>query len=250
MYFLHESRDAPSVMIRAITFDFWRTLFYANSNLQERREVRVDAVVRYTGASRDVVKGAMKAIDSEFLRVHIKEQRTLSPIDAIPMLELELDVAFGPHEAAALSDEFADALLLYPPEPLEGALEAVHAAAERVPVGLISDTGMVPGSRIQTLLEQHGFLSYLSHLSFSDEVGVAKPQPGMFQHAIDGLKVAPSELLHIGDLEPTDVKGAHSFGASAALFCADNDRYMEGSRAEFVFERWDDFTSNLADFLS
>lgn len=236
-------------MIRAITFDFWRTLFYAKSNLQARREVRVDAVVRYTDASRDAVKDAMKEIDSEFLRVHIVEQRTLSPVDAIPLLERHLDVVFNPDEAAALSEEFADALLLHPPEPLEGALRAVRAAAERVPVGLISDTGMVPGSRIQTLLDRHGFLPYLSQLSFSDEVGAAKPQPAMFQHALDGLNVAASELLHIGDLEPTDVKGAQAFGASAGLFCADNSRYVEGSQAEYIFENWDDFVRGLAGIL-
>lgn len=242
--------DIPSGMIRAITFDFWRTLFYANSRLQERREARVDAVVRHTGASRDAVKGAMKFIDSEFLHVHIAEQRTLKPIDAIPMLEQQLNVAFGPDEAAALSAEFADALLLHPPEPLEGALQAVRAAAACVPVGLISDTGMVPGSRIQTLLDRQGFLEHLTHLSFSDEVGVAKPQPAVFQHAIDGLDVAASELLHIGDLEPTDVKGAQSFGARAGLFSADNDRYAEGSRAEYVFETWDEFVASLADILN
>lgn len=241
--------EQPSTKIRAITFDFWRTLFYADSGLQERRRARVDAVVRLTGLPRDAAIEAMKSIDSEFLRIHITEQRTLGPIDAIPMLERQLKVSIREDESVALSEEWSDALLHHPPEPIEGALAAVRAAANRVPVGLISDTGIVPGSRIQELLDRCGFLEHFTCLSFSDEVGVAKPQPGVFEHAVASLKVAPAELLHIGDLEPTDVKGAHNFGAKAALFTGDNTRYVEGSRADYIFSHWDEFVGVLERIL-
>lgn len=241
--------EEPSTKIRAITFDFWRTLFYADSRLQERRQARVDAVVRLRGLPRDRVKEAMKFIDSESLRIHITEQRTVGPIEAIPMLERQLDISFEEDEGVALSEEWANALILHPPEPVEGALAAVRAAANQVPVGLISDTGIVPGSRIQKLLDRCGFLEHMTCLSFSDEVGAAKPQPAGFEHAAAGLEVAPEELLHIGDLEPTDVKGAQNFGAKAALFCGDNSRYLEGSRADYVFNRWDEFVDNLPRIL-
>ena len=241
--------EEPSTKIRAITFDFWRTLFYADSGLQERRQARVDAAVRLTGRPRDAIKEAMKFIDSEFLRIHITEQRTLVPIDAIPMLERQLKISIGEDEGVALAEEWADALIHHPPEPVEGSLAAVRAAANLVPVGLISDTGIVPGSRIQKLLDRCGFLEHLRCLSFSDEVGVAKPQPAVFEHAAAALGVAPAELLHIGDLEPTDVKGAQNFGAKAALFCGDNTRYVKGSRADYVCSHWDEFVGNLARIL-
>ncbi len=241
--------EEPTTKIRAVTFDFWRTLFYADSGLPERRQARVDAVVGLTGLPRDAIKETMKFIDSEFLRIHITEQRTLAPIDAIPMLERQLKVSIREDEGVALSEEWADALIHHPPEPIEGALAAVRAAANLVPVGLISDTGIVPGSRIQELLGRCGFLEHLTCLSFSDEVGAAKPQPAVFEHAVAGLKVQPAELLHIGDLEPTDVRGAQNFGAKAALFCGDNTRYVEGSRADYVFRHWDEFVDSLARIL-
>lgn len=239
----------PISKIRAITFDFWRTLFYADSRLQERRQARVDAAVRVTGLPREAVKETMKSIASEFLRIHITEQRTLHPLDAIPMLERQLNLRLSDDRAEALSEEWADALLVYPPEPIEGALQAVRAAAAYVPVGLISDTGISPGSRISTLLDRCGFLDHISSVSFSDEVGAAKPQAAVFDHAVAGLDVAPAELLHIGDLEPTDIKGAQSFGARAALFCGDNTRYTEGSRADFIFRHWDEFVENVSRIL-
>ncbi len=239
----------PISKIRAITFDFWRTLFYADSRLQERRQARVDAAVRVTGQPREVVKETMKSIASEFLRIHITEQRTLHPVDAIPMLERQLNLRLRDDQAETLSEEWAEALLIYPPEPIEGALQAVRAAAAYVPVGLISDTGISPGSRIRTLLERCGFLEHLSSVSFSDEVGAAKPQAAVFDHAVAGLDVAPAELLHIGDLEPTDIKGAQSFGARAALFCGDNTRYTEGSGADFIFRHWDEFVGDLSRIL-
>ena len=238
-----------SSKIRAVTFDFWRTLFYADSRLQERRQARVDAAVRLTGLPRQAVKETMKSIAAEFLRIHVTEQRTLHPLDAIPMLERQLKVTLADDQAEALSEEWADALLIYPPEPLEGALEAVRAAAAYVPVGLISDTGISPGSRLRTLLDRCGFLEYMTSVSFSDEVGAAKPQAAVFVHAAAGLDVAPAELLHIGDLEPTDVKGARNFGAQAALFCGDNTRYAEGSEADFIFRHWDEFVQDLSRIL-
>ena len=241
--------EKPPVKIRAITFDFWRTLFYADSRLQERRQARVDAVVRLTGLPHEAVKETMKSIAAEFLRIHITEQRTLHPLDAIPMLERQLNITLVDDQAAALSEEWADALLLYPPEPIEGALEAVRAAANYVPVGLISDTGISPGPQIRTLLDRCAFLDHFASLSFSDEVGAAKPQAAIFDHAVAGLEVAAAELLHIGDLEPTDVSGAHNFGAKAALFCGDNARYAEGSQADFIFRNWDEFVERLSRIL-
>ena len=235
--------------IRAVTFDFWRTLFYAQSGLPERRRARVDTVVRFTGVAREAAKAALKSVSAEFLRVHITEQRTLEPADAIPILEQQLSVSCNSDVRVAFADEIADALLDHPPEPIEDALEALRRTASLVPVGLISDTGISPGSRIQTLLDRCGFLEHISCLSFSDEVGAAKPQAPIFEHAVSGLSIEAKSLLHIGDLEPTDIIGAQGFGARAALFAGDNNRYAEASQADFVFHSWAEFLDKLPQLL-
>lgn len=235
-----------SMPIRAITFDFWRTLF-RDARGDERKRLRMDAVVRASGADPALVEETMKAVGREFLRVHIEEQRTLDPEDAVPMVERALGVRFSRETAGELAETFATAILDAPPDPIEGALDAVRAAAERYPVGLISDSGISPGRSLEVLLERYGFRPYLRRLTFSDEVGVSKPRPAMYHHAAEGLAVRAEDLLHIGDLEPTDVKGALEVGARAALFGGDNPRYVGNTRAHYTFTSWREFIDSLPD---
>jgi putative hydrolase of the HAD superfamily len=231
--------------IRAITFDFWRTLFYASSRSKERKAERLRVLSGYLGLPEEQIAPALKHVSTEFQRVHIYEQRTPHPSTAAPMIGEQLGRAFTAGECAAITDAITNAFLVHPPEPIPGALDAVRAAAKLVPVGLISDTGLTPGSRLRTLLEREGFAPHFTSLSFSDEIGVAKPQPAMFHHAAHGLGVAVQELLHIGDLEPTDVAGAINVGAFPALFAGDNTRYVAGTRARRVFGNWQEFIDAL-----
>ncbi len=231
--------------IQAITFDFWRTLFYASSKSQERKALRVRRLSDLLGLPAEQIAPAFKQVSNEFMRVHIMEQRTPPPADAVPMLcaQLGVPVPDGKFDAllAAITDTFDE----HPPDPIPGALEAVRAAAAIVPAGLISDTGLTPGSQIRALLERENFAPHFSSFSFSDEVGVAKPQSAMFHHAAAGLGVTAHELLHIGDLEPTDVAGAINVGAVPALFAGDNTRYIEGTRAHHVYRSWQEFIDAL-----
>lgn len=230
--------------IRAITFDFWRTLF-REANVPERRGLRAAALAKTAGVSENAAKEALKGAMNEFLRIHIAEQRTLQPRDALPMLEETLGVSIAPEEARELEETFATAILAHPPEPIDGALEAVRCASERVPVGVISDSGMSPGTSLEELLEGHGFTRYFTSLTFSDVVGVAKPQAAMFEHAVAGLQVTPQDLLHIGDLEPTDIRGALDFGARAGLFSGDNEKFEGRTGAHYTFTSWPDFVLQL-----
>ena len=234
--------------LRAITFDFWRTLF-RDANVRERQRARVDALVAATGAPEEAAKTALNEAHMEFLRVHIMEQRTLQPHDAIPMVEKSLGLTCTPEVAEALAETFATAILKFSPEPIEGALEAVQTAAGKVRVGLISDTGISPGSSLEKILERHGFLEHLAVLTFSDVVGAAKPQAIAFADAAGRLGVRPDEVLHIGDLEPTDIAGALAFGAQAGLFAGDNDKYLGQTQARYTFTSWPDFVACLPQIL-
>jgi putative hydrolase of the HAD superfamily len=148
-----------------------------------------------------------------------------------------------------MAEVFGTAIFAHPPVPIAGALEAVRAAAERVPIGIISDSGMSPGSSLRHLLDEHGFTPYFQALTFSDEVGVAKPQAPMFERTAAALGVAPQELLHLGDLEPTDIRGVQAVGGVGALFAGANDRFADQTQAEHTFYRWDDFVAALPTLL-
>ena len=236
--------------VHAITFDFWCTLFRDPTQSRERKQIRVNALSKATGAPPAKAAVALNAVSLEFARCHIEEQRTLDPLDAVRLAGANLGIPVPAEEVPRLAEVFATAILEYPPLPVDGALDAVRAAAERVPVGLVSDTGLSPGRSLKELLRRNGFLDYFKVLVFSDEVGVSKPQCPMFETAARALGVAPSELFHLGDIEITDIAGAKSFGASAALFAGENAHYLGNTTADHTFTAWPEFTRALPGLLA
>jgi putative hydrolase of the HAD superfamily len=83
---------------------------------------------------------------------------------------------------------------------------------------------MSPSPVLRGILEDHGVLDRFDHWSFSDEVGVYKPHPEIFEHALAGLGgVAPERAAHVGDLHRTDVAGAKAMGITAIRYKGSND---------------------------
>lgn len=230
--------------VRAITFDFWMTLFREHDR-DLRHEHRVEAFCKATGAPQPEVSRSLQKAHEDFFRIHVSEQRTLEPIDAVRMVCRDLDLTLPDALARDLAHAFGTSILVYPPLLIEGALDAVKAAAVRGPIGIISDSGMSPGSSLQKLLDLHGFSPWFTAMTFSDELGVAKPQAAMFERTAAAMGVAPSELLHIGDLEPTDIAGVHAVGGIGALFAGANARFAENTSAEYVFHHWTEFLDAL-----
>jgi FMN phosphatase YigB (HAD superfamily) len=56
----------------------------------------------------------------------------------------------------------------------------------------------------------------LSFLVFSEEHGVAKPDPRLFALALREAGCSPHECLHVGDLPAADVAGARAAGLRSA----------------------------------
>ena len=98
-------------------------------------------------------------------------------------------------------------------------------------------------------MERENFMDKLMALSFSDEVGVAKPQAPMFTRTAKALGVQANGLFHLGDLEPTDIVGVHAQGGTAGLFAGVNDRFEEETAAEYVFKNWQEFIDQLPGIL-
>ncbi len=234
--------------IRAITFDFWGTLF-RDAQGEERHQVRVNALIKATGVVEKDADNALRDTMSYFLQQHILTQHTLTPVDAVEITCKALDVAVDRETADSLARIFADVILDFPPVPIEDALEAVREAAACVPIAIISDTGFSPGRNLRILMDREGFKPYFTATTFSDEMGVAKPQLPMFEETARQLGVAPHELLHIGDLEPTDIVGAHQAGGKGGLFTAVNDHFAKNTSADYIFPCWRDFIEMLPELV-
>lgn len=230
--------------IRGITFDFWGTVF-RDANGEPRQRMRIEAFCRATGAHEDEADEALRGVWKEFERVHREEQRTLSPHDAVRMAAAALGIEVAPAVEAQVAEVFATAILAHSAAPVEDALAAVRAAADIGPVGLISDTGVSPGSSLRQLLDRHDFSSHFAVMTFSDELGSSKPRAPMFEVTAARMGVQPHEMLHLGDLEHTDIAGAKAFGAKAGLFTGVNAAFANGTQADYVFSTWREFIDAL-----
>jgi len=83
-----------------------------------------------------------------------------------------------------------------------------------VKTGLLSN---MPVCMIRYARQQFGWLTHFDHQTFSAEVKLAKPDPAIYRHSLDGLGVAASKALFVDD-RATNVEGARAVGLSAIQF--------------------------------
>jgi putative hydrolase of the HAD superfamily len=216
---------------------------------RSRRQIRFDAFREATGVVDSEIERAFNLSQDEFIRHHVEEQQTLEPHHCIEHMAAELNLSLTPEVAEDLARVFGESILQHPPQPIDDALEAVQAAAACCPIGIISDAGLSPGYCLRELLQRNGLHDHFTTLVFSDDVGVSKPQRAMFEAAAEGLGVALDEILHIGDLQPTDIAGAQAVGAQGALFTAANDKFLGDTTAEHTFLSWRAFVERLPELV-
>ena len=70
---------------------------------------------------------------------------------------------------------------------------------------------------VADILLNLGLGRYFEHIFDSHIVGIEKPDPGFFRHALDMLGAEAGTTLHIGDMYHVDVLGAWSADISAVL---------------------------------
>jgi len=79
--------------------------------------------------------------------------------------------------------------------------------------------GVVSNSdgRIEAELTRRGLARFLDVVVDSYVIGVEKPHPAIFEHALSALSSRPAEAVYIGDVFAVDVRGARRAGLHAVL---------------------------------
>ena len=217
--------------IRAVTFDYWNTLVVAyDEALFAKRGDHVRDLLAGAGyvVTREDVDQAFAGSWETFQeawKANRQHQTADGVARVLELLEVPGDddvVAtelLAHYESGALESD----LTLAP--NVADTLRALKAADVRL--GIICDVGMTPSTALRKVLEEFGVMDLFDHHAFSDDVGVYKPDPSIFAHALEGLGVEPEEAAHVGDLRRTDVAGANGVGWTsvryAGLFDDDED---------------------------
>lgn len=160
--------------------------------------------------------------------------------DADPLVRRDIDLGLG----GAASDQqrgwlYFNRILDHCGVPRSAAtdaalddLQAYHAAHnlwERVPAGVPETLDALrqagyklvvvsnANGKLKQLFERLGLARSVDMMLDSAEEGVEKPDPRLFQLALERSQSQPGETVHVGDLYHVDVEGARSAGLDAVL---------------------------------
>ncbi|MGH7507971.1 MAG: HAD family hydrolase [Gemmatimonadales bacterium] len=100
------------------------------------------------------------------------------------------------------------------PERAAEGLSRLREAGIRL--GVVSNSD----GRVEQALEAAGLRGYFDVVIDSSLAGFEKPDPRIFQAALDALGVGAGEALYVGDLYEVDVLGARAAGMEAILLTA------------------------------
>ncbi len=212
-------------MLRAVLFDLGHTLMDFAPTEDALRDAYRVVRDRLTGWVEDrappevdeLVERIARAIDAMVGQSYA--ERRLEELDQIQMFdtafralgyrlprELLSEVAEIDHDAVSASWHVGRETL--------AALARLRVMGLRL--GLVSNFSLLP-HRLHGDLDRLGIRAHLSAVAFSCEVGVRKPDAGIFLHALDALGVSPAEATFVGDRLADDIAGAQALGMRTIL---------------------------------
>lgn len=220
--------DAPTA-IRAITFDFWGTLYKTKSVPRENRRtsLRIDRFCDYLrNTSYDLDR---KTTEEAFYNSYkmfadlLAQEESIHAKGMVLAMGDELGLEFDTDQIEDMTAILEQAAVDIPPTTTKNAVDAIRGLKRRYKLAVVSDTTLTPGRVLRQILANDSLLDCFQSFSFSDETLYRKPHPEQFLQALDDLDVRPEEAVHVGDLIETDIKGAKAAGMKTILFAENGE---------------------------
>ncbi len=206
--------------IQVISFDFWNTLFWNTRSLKDERASRIaDAVRLQCGRAKAIehILMAMERAWNKWDTIWIEEQRTLTVQEWLVLVLEELSFTVNSPldsiEFNNLCTKLQEAVFSGISIPVPHMPAVLLKLAESYDLAVISDTGVASGMYLSRLMERYGISGgHIPCRVYSDETGISKPHPGMFNAVLNYYQCLPEQMVHIGDLRKTDIAGAKALG--------------------------------------
>ena len=205
-------------MIKAVFFDFFNTLAYYQP---PREQVYIDVCGDHGISVEEKALATSLPLADTFWRDENRrnplEKRTQEKKFAF-WTEYVLRVVKG--AGAEISRDLAGKILAKM-QQMKWEFKAFHDVTDTLKslkerdlmLGLISNAGQ----DMQKTYEELGLQPYLDYYVTSLEVGYDKPQPEIFQAALQKAKVGAEESIYVGDQYELDIVGARGVGMKAIL---------------------------------
>lgn len=233
-------------MIEGVTFDWWNTIGMTTEDQDRRlRERRIDALLAAARSLPATQERLLEAYDRQTAFLQDLWDRN-ADLPAGEQIDVFLRFA-GLDDAddalrTAASEAFGGALIDLPPALFPHIIETLEGLEGRgLAIGMVSNTGRTWGRYMRKVQDRLGIGRFFDVRVFSDEVGVRKPESGIFQTALDGLGLPAERVVHVGDDVAADVAGAKAIGMRAIWFDAGRPGHRPG------FAEWSDEAIRRAD---
>lgn len=239
-------------MKKVISIDFWNTLV-DTSGTEERKRLRSEKSLELLrqhdpDLTETRLNAQVKAGIDWFNSVWVLEHKTPQTGELVERLTAGLNIDLSETESGELIRIFESGVLVAPPLPAPGLSDILPGLAKKYTLGIISDTHFSPGRVLKQLLEMHGLLSYFSVFAFSDERGVSKPHPEMYRHILRESGAEESEMVHIGDMNRTDIAGARALGIHSVLYTGINREDESATQADKIASHWHEIPGLITGF--
>ena len=243
-------------MIKAVTIDLWGTVVIDSPSTDERYRRE-----RLAGLETTLLRFGFRVPAADLARAYGESGRHLAriwrrwrdvPVERhVTLLLQAVDPALpgrvGSEAIIALTTAYSSPALLAPPTLDEGAARVLEALRDRdIVVGLVSNTLRTPGEVLRTILKRQGVLDRFATTVFSDECGVRKPDPAIFDIALERLGMDRKEVVHVGDDPILDVEGARAAGLRVVQL-APGQGWASRYTPDAAIERLRDLPGVLAD---
>jgi putative hydrolase of the HAD superfamily len=208
-------------VIEAITFDLWETLIRETSDSARKiKETRIRNLYIFLQGQEfpGTLEQVEKAHDSvgERLQEIWARHEDVGVEDQVRFFLEALDDGWEmPRDRMALANlewAYVSPVLQALPVLNHGATELLAGLRQQYRLGLICNTGRIPGTMLKIILQRLGILEHFDVLTFSDVVRIRKPEAQIFHLTLEPLGVLPGRALHVGDNISTDILGARGVG--------------------------------------
>lgn len=212
-------------MIKTIFFDFFGTLakFYP-----DREEIQIQALNEFDIAtSPQQIKYGYKFADSYMEKIN-SSNKPISLMDSNERI-----IFFSEYELLILDNAGIQVDLI--------TARNIWKTVQQIPYGFKLYDDVIPvlselytsdfnlgiitnmGKSLYDICDQLEISKFLSFIITSEEVGIGKPSPEIFQSALSKSECEIHEVIHVGDSYDSDIAGALSLGIKALLINRDEE---------------------------
>ena len=216
------------------SFDLWLTLIRSNPLFKEERTKYFHQKFNHQHKTIEEVAFIFRQVD---LMVNAVNEKTGKNIDADEMYLMVISLLNDgmlllPDINWILLEEEMESLL-FKHLPLVYNNETIKTLQNicqngKSTVSILSNTGFISGKILRKVLKKLNLDSYFDFQLYSDEVGMSKPNPEFFKLMLNQVAVIRktdvdlNQIIHVGDNEISDVKGANAVGIKSLLVNSNN----------------------------